>query len=53
MDMQADRVRHLLDHERFHFFEGDITINREWIEYHVRSATWSCRWSRSPRRRPT
>ena len=21
---------------RFHFFEGDITINREWIEYHVR-----------------
>jgi nucleoside-diphosphate-sugar epimerase len=21
---------------RFHFFEGDITINREWIEYHIR-----------------
>ena len=21
---------------RFHFFEGDITINREWIEYHVK-----------------
>ncbi len=21
---------------RFHFFEGDITINKEWIEYHVR-----------------
>jgi nucleoside-diphosphate-sugar epimerase len=36
MDMQADRVEELLDHERFHFFEGDITINREWIEYHVR-----------------
>ena len=36
MDMQADRVADLLDHERFHFFEGDITINREWIEYHVR-----------------
>src|SRR5882724_3441943 len=36
MDMQADRVEDLLDHERFHFFEGDITINREWIEYHVR-----------------
>ena len=36
MDMQADRVEDLLGHERFHFFEGDITINREWIEYHVR-----------------
>jgi nucleoside-diphosphate-sugar epimerase len=36
MDMQADRVEDLLDHARFRFFEGDITINREWIEYHVR-----------------
>ncbi|HET7763525.1 MAG TPA: bifunctional UDP-4-keto-pentose/UDP-xylose synthase [Burkholderiales bacterium] len=36
MDMQSDRVADLLDHERFRFFEGDITINREWIEYHVR-----------------
>ena len=22
--------------KRFHFFEGDITINREWIEYHIK-----------------
>lgn len=36
MDMQDDRVRDLLDHPHFHFFEGDITINREWIEYHVK-----------------
>jgi nucleoside-diphosphate-sugar epimerase len=36
MDMQDERVAHLRDHKRFHFFEGDITINREWIEYHVR-----------------
>jgi len=36
MDMQADRVADLMDERRFHFFEGDITINREWIEYHVR-----------------
>lgn len=36
MDMHADRVRSLLDHERFRFFEGDITINREWVEYHVK-----------------
>ena len=36
MDMQNERVADLLSHPRFHFFEGDITINREWIEYHVR-----------------
>jgi len=36
MDMQADRVREWLGHPRFHFFEGDITINKEWIEYHVK-----------------
>jgi nucleoside-diphosphate-sugar epimerase len=36
MDMQTERIADLLAHKRFHFFEGDITINREWIEYHVR-----------------
>jgi nucleoside-diphosphate-sugar epimerase len=36
MDMQSERVSTLMDHERFHFFEGDITINKEWIEYHIR-----------------
>ena len=36
MDMQADRITDLMDRPRFHFFEGDITINREWIEYHVK-----------------
>ncbi len=36
MDMQDDRVRDLMGNPRFHFFEGDITINREWIEYHVK-----------------
>ena len=36
MDMQSDRLADLLDHPRFRFFEGDITINREWIEYHVK-----------------
>jgi len=24
--------------ERFHFLEGDITINKEWIEYHVKTS---------------
>lgn len=36
MDMQADRIEDLAGERRFHFFEGDITINKEWIEYHVR-----------------
>jgi nucleoside-diphosphate-sugar epimerase len=36
MDMQSERVADLLEHKRFHFFEGDITINKEWIEYHIR-----------------
>ena len=36
MDMQSERVSEWLDHERFHFFEGDITINKEWIEYNVK-----------------
>ena len=36
MDMNNDRVTDLLEQKRFHFFEGDITINREWIEYHIR-----------------
>ena len=36
MDMQTERIASHLADPRFHFFEGDITINREWIEYHVK-----------------
>ena len=36
MDMSASRLADVVDHPRMHFFEGDITINKEWIEYHVR-----------------
>ncbi|HXQ31154.1 MAG TPA: bifunctional UDP-4-keto-pentose/UDP-xylose synthase [Steroidobacteraceae bacterium] len=36
MDMQDDRVRPFIGSPRFHFFEGDITINHEWVEYHIR-----------------
>jgi len=36
MDMQSERVSDLVEHPRFHFFEGDITINKEWIEYHIK-----------------
>src|SRR5258706_8060149 len=36
MDMQTVRLGDLVHHERMHFFEGDITINKEWVEYHVK-----------------
>ncbi len=36
MDMGRDKLDQCMGHERFHFVEGDITINKEWIEYHVR-----------------
>lgn len=36
MDLHGDRIDSLLRDPRFHFVEGDITINREWVEYHVR-----------------
>ncbi len=36
MDMQSNRVEAFRGNERFHFFEGDITINHEWMEYHIK-----------------
>ncbi len=30
-----DRLGDLVSHPRMHFFEGDITINKEWIEYNI------------------
>ncbi|MBL8896859.1 MAG: bifunctional UDP-4-amino-4-deoxy-L-arabinose formyltransferase/UDP-glucuronic acid oxidase ArnA [Planctomycetes bacterium] len=36
LDLHSDKVGHLLGRPSFHFHEGDISIHREWIEYHVR-----------------
>jgi nucleoside-diphosphate-sugar epimerase len=36
MDMYSERIAPLLANPRLQYFEGDITINREWIEYHVK-----------------
>jgi nucleoside-diphosphate-sugar epimerase len=36
MDIGDHKVTDLLKHPRFHFVEGDILINKEWIEYHVK-----------------
>lgn len=36
MDMTTNKLENCLDHPRFHFTEGDITIHKEWVEYHVK-----------------
>ena len=36
MDLQSNYCRHLLGKPNFFFSEGDISIHREWIEYHIR-----------------
>jgi nucleoside-diphosphate-sugar epimerase len=36
MDIGSHKLADSLGHERFNFVEGDITISREWIEYHVK-----------------
>jgi len=36
MDLQSDNIKRFIGQPGFHFVEGDISINREWIEYHVR-----------------
>jgi len=36
MDLESERVSRWLEHPRFQFLEGDISINHEWIAYHVK-----------------
>ena len=36
MDLRSGYITDLLSNPDFHFFEGDVQINHEWIEYHVR-----------------
>ena len=36
MDMNQDKLNDCIDNPRFHFVEGDITVNKEWIEYHIK-----------------
>jgi len=36
LDLRSNYIDHLLDKEGFFFREGDISIHREWIEYHIR-----------------
>ncbi|MBW2344074.1 MAG: bifunctional UDP-4-amino-4-deoxy-L-arabinose formyltransferase/UDP-glucuronic acid oxidase ArnA, partial [Deltaproteobacteria bacterium] len=36
MDLHSNCIECLLDKPGFHFDEGDISIHREWIEYHIK-----------------
>jgi UDP-4-amino-4-deoxy-L-arabinose formyltransferase / UDP-glucuronic acid dehydrogenase (UDP-4-keto-hexauronic acid decarboxylating) len=36
MDLSSDRIQPLMENKCFHFFEGDIAVNNEWIELHVK-----------------
>lgn len=36
MDLSDNKLTDLPKNRRFHFVEGDITINKEWVEYHVK-----------------
>ncbi len=36
MDLSYSKLEDLVGQSRFHFLEGDITINREWIDYHIK-----------------
>jgi nucleoside-diphosphate-sugar epimerase len=36
LDMSSDKIEPFLADRRFRFLEGDIAINKEWIEYHIK-----------------
>src|SRR6185369_4252601 len=36
LDMACDKLERSIGNPRFHFLEGDITINKEWIEYNIK-----------------
>lgn len=36
MDLADSKLSHSIGNSRFHFIEGDISIHREWVEYHIK-----------------
>ena len=36
IDLSDNKLGNLTESPRVHFVEGDITINKEWVEYHVK-----------------
>lgn len=37
MDLSSDKLEKCLGHERFHFQQGDITLQKDWIQEHVQA----------------
>lgn len=38
MDLACNKLEHSLNNSRFRYVEGDISINKEWIEYHIKKS---------------
>jgi nucleoside-diphosphate-sugar epimerase len=38
LDTYSNKIEPLMDNSRFRFLEGDISINHEWIEYHLKKS---------------
>ncbi len=36
MDLSSNKLEHSINNPRLHFTEGDITINKEWVAYHIK-----------------
>ena len=36
IDIEQDRLDFAIENKRFNFFTGDIAVNHEWIEYHIK-----------------
>lgn len=36
MDLDTNKLEHSIKNPRLHFTEGDITINKEWLAYHIK-----------------
>ncbi|MDR4496944.1 MAG: bifunctional UDP-4-keto-pentose/UDP-xylose synthase [Candidatus Scalindua sp.] len=36
MDLSYSKLSDSINNSRFHFIEGDISIHREWVEYHIK-----------------
>src|SRR3989337_2564846 len=36
MDLASNKLAHSIKNPKLHFMEGDITINKEWVTYHIK-----------------
>src|SRR5437899_2746006 len=36
IDLAQDKLNNCLEHERFHFMQGDITREKEWVTQHIK-----------------